>query len=142
MNRRTFLRTLASLGVTITLPLDLLNASQEEVDTAWHHAKKAWDLFEVDAHGTLSYANFTAPRLRRELYWYSRVEDIDWGAFERSYALEERIKNLYHQELLLAVQRKPPASGMNREALEEQVEEEWYDWFEQADGKDREAINA
>ena len=40
MDRRTFLKALASFGASIALPLDLATASNVEVDTAWTEAEK------------------------------------------------------------------------------------------------------
>lgn len=139
MDRRTFLKILASLGVAVTLPSDMANASQLEVDTAWRLTVRRWDLFEVDANGTLSCANFIEPRLRRELYQYSRAEEFDTDELERCSSLAERIKDLYREEILQSARRILPP--INMEAIEDHVEEEWFDWFDHADGKARTAIN-
>lgn len=42
MDRRTFLRTLVSLGASIALPVDLAAATQPEIDAAWKSATRAW----------------------------------------------------------------------------------------------------
>lgn len=142
MDRRTFLKTLASLGVSISLPLDLVNASQEDVQAAWTVAVGDWDLFEVNAFGTLSCADYQEGTTRRELYWYSTAEDFGVNDVDDRYLLAEKIKALYREELLLEARRDLSTNGIEDEALEDQVEEGWFDWFEEADGITREAINA
>jgi hypothetical protein len=144
MNRRDFLKTLASLGAAILVPPNLALASEEEVDEAWSIAAKAWGLFEVNDYGTLSYANFEEPRTRRDAYWYRRAEDLDAGSIESHWALSESIKNLYRTRLTdraLALwdwTDKPFPDA----AIEERAEEHWDRWFQKARGKDRQAINA
>jgi len=72
MDRRTFLKSLASLGTSVALPLNLVAAAQSEIDAAWQTASLAWNLFEVSEFRTLSYANFEEPTTRYEAYGLMR----------------------------------------------------------------------
>jgi hypothetical protein len=51
MNRRTFLKTLMALGASLPLPLDLLAATESEIDATWKQVRDVWGLFEVNDHG-------------------------------------------------------------------------------------------
>lgn len=142
MDRRTFLKTLASLGVSISPPVDLVNAGQEDINEVWSIVAKAWDLFEVNAYGTLSSAKFREPKSRREIHWPSRAQDFDVNEVRYNCLLLRRIKNLYREELLLQARSDLSTSGIKEEDIEELVEDGWFEWFDQADGSTREAINA
>jgi hypothetical protein len=76
MNRRDFLKTLLSLGASISVPtfasqlplgehwIEL--APDTVVNDAWTRTVNAWGLFEMNEYGTLSFANFEEPKNRRE----------------------------------------------------------------------------
>lgn len=64
MDRRTFLRALAALGVSLPMPLDLVAATEAEIDTTWKQVRDVWGLFEVDDYGTVFYSNFEEPQTR------------------------------------------------------------------------------
>jgi hypothetical protein len=156
MDRRTFLKTLASLGAAVSLPANLALAATKEIDAAWEAASGAWDLFEVSEYGTLSYANFEEPQTRREAYWYAGPEDFDANEIERHWHLHERITDMYRDHLheaaearAEAVERENEALGSEYRAIEidldainEEVKENWADWFAGATGQTREQINA
>jgi len=100
MDRRTFLKALASFGASIALPLDLATASNAEVDTAWTEAAKTWDLFEVSEFRSLSYANFEEPTTRYDAYGFSDTSDVDASMLESHYDLYDPIQALYREHLL------------------------------------------
>lgn len=99
MDRRTFLKALASFGASIALPLDLATASHAEIDTAWTEAAKAWDLFEVSEFRTLSYANFEEPTTRYDPYCFTDTSDVDASMLESHYDLYDPIQALYREHL-------------------------------------------
>ena len=140
MDRRTFIKTLASLGVAVALPANLAVAAKKEIDAAWVVASHAWDLFEVSEYRTLSYANFEEPQTRREAYWYGGPGDLTTSDIERHYPLFNHVTDRYREHLRQAAE----ATGEepDSDALEAQVEEGWADWFEQASGSDRAEIDA
>lgn len=131
MDRRTFLKVLASFGASIALPLDLAAASDAEIDTAWTEAAKTWDLFEVSEFRSLSYANFEEPTTRYEAYGFSDASDVDISMIENNWGLSEPVKDLYREYLL------EDDPELDEETLEERVEDEWLEWYQQASGTDR-----
>lgn len=140
MDRRTFLKTLLSLGASIAVPFDLAKASMEEIEATWQAVTQAWGLFEVNDYGTLSYANFEEPKTRREGYWYADSSDFDVGEIERHWSLNERIKDLYRDALIERAESHPLAAEVDHGAIDECVEDSWDTWFKESSGKDREAI--
>ena len=142
MDRRTFLKTLASLGASIALPFDLATASQKEVDAAWQAATNAWGLFEVNEYGTLSYANFEPPKTRRDAYWFSGASEFDADTIEGHWSLNERIKDIYRDALIDAAENDPLVDEPDLDAIEERVEKGWAEWFKRAKGADEAAIEA
>ena len=135
MDRRTFLKALASFGASIALPLDLATASDSEVDTAWTEAAKTWDLFEVGEFRTLWYANFEEPTTRYEAYGFGDASDVDISMIENNWCLSEPVKDLYREYLL---EEEPE---LDEETLDERVEDEWLEWCQQASGTDRTSID-
>ena len=142
MDRRTFLKTLASLGASIALPFDLVTASPKEVDVAWQAATQAWGLFEVNEYGTLSYANFEPPKTRRDAYWFSGASEVDADTIEGHWSLNERIKDIYRDALIDAAENDPLVDEPDLDAIEERVEKGWAEWFKRAKGADEAAIEA
>ena len=142
MDRRTFLKTLASLGASIALPFDLATASPKEVDVAWQAATQAWGLFEVNEYGTLSYANFEPPKTRRDAYWFSGASEFDADTIEGHWSLNERIKDIYRDALIDAAQNDLLVNAPDLDAIEKRVEEGWAEWFKRAKGADEAAIEA
>jgi len=146
MNRRRFLQTLAALGASIALPLDLsarladqsLPPPDDVVDRAWTLASRQWGLFEVDDYGTLSYANFEEPRTRREIYNENTVADFDVQRIEARSSLCMLIQDCFRESI-------EGGAGFDlgmAQDIDERVENDWPQWFEQAIGPDRQAIDA
>ena len=142
MDRRTFLKTLASLGASIALPFNLATASTKEVDAAWQVTTNAWGLFEVNDYGTLSFANFEPPTTRRDAYWYSGASEFDADEIEQHWSLNERIKDLYRDALIDEAENDPLVGEPDLDAIVERVEESWAEWFKAARGADEAAIEA
>ncbi len=136
MDRRTFLKALASFGVSVALPLDLAAASDAEIDTAWTEAAKTWDLFEVSEFRTLSYANFEEPTTRYDAYGFTYTSDVDASMLESHYDLYDPIKTIYREHLL----EQNPA--LDETPLDERIEEEWLEWCEQTRRKECGAIDS
>ena len=145
MNRRRFLQTLAALGASITLPLDLsarladqtLPSPEDVIDRAWTLASRQWGLFEVDDYGTLSYANFEEPRTRREIYNENTVADFDVQRIEARWSLCVLIQDCFRESIEGGAGL---SLGMDQD-IDERVENDWPQWFEQAIGPDRFAID-
>jgi len=116
MDRRTFLKALASFGASIALPLDLATASDAEIDTAWTEAASTWDLFEVSEFRSLSYANFEELTTRYDAYGFSDASDVDASMLESHYDLYDPIQALYREHLL----EQDPA--LDEATLDERVE--------------------
>jgi hypothetical protein len=146
MNRRRFLQTLAALGASIALPLDLsarladqsLPPPEDVIDCAWTIASRQWGLFEVDDYGTLSYANFEEPRTRREIYNENTVADFNVQRIEARWSLCMLIQDCFRESI-------EGGAGFDlgiAQEIDERVENDWPQWFEQATGADRQAIDA
>lgn len=142
MDRRTFLKTLASLGASIIVPTNLAIASNDEINVAWTAATEVWGLFEVNDYGTLSYANYEEPKTRRDGYWYSGVDDFDVNEIEHHWSLNERIKDLYRNALIDQAESDPLIDDVDYDAIDAQVEDTWDQWFSWAKGSRREAIES
>lgn len=145
MNRRRFLQTLAALGASIALPLDLsarladqaLPPPEDVIDRAWTIASRQWGLFEVDDYGTLSYANFEEPRTRREIYNENTVADFNVQRIEARWSLCVLIQYCFRESI-------EGGAGLSlgmAQDIDERVENDWPQWFEQAIGPDRFAID-
>ena len=63
-------------GHSDALPTPLAYAAHEEVERAYQTLRSIYGLYEVSEYGTLSDADFEAPRTRREAYGYTRA-DLD-----------------------------------------------------------------
>lgn len=135
MDRRSFLKIIASIGASIALPVDLATASQAEVDAAWTEAADRWHLFEVGEYNTLSYANFLEPTTRYDAYgFYSRSDVPEW-MLENFHDLYDPIQDLYREHLHATRPR------LGEAAIEARVEADWLTWCRRAKGKDREQID-
>lgn len=135
MDRRSFLKIIASIGASIALPVDLATASQAEIDTAWTEATDRWHLFEVGEYNTLSYANFVEPTTRYDAYgFYSRNDVPEW-MLENFRALYNPIQDLYREHL----QDRHP--DLEDDEIEARVEDDWLTWCRRAKGKNREQID-
>ena len=128
MDRRSFLKVLASLGVAVTLP-DLTTAQPVEVDSAWKDAAGRWFLYEVNDYGTLSFANFEAPATRREAYDLPPAAAIDVRIIEDCWPLEEHVEQ-YFLDLANGDQRRLPGVGYNDN-------QDWRDSLKSATGDAR-----
>lgn len=134
MDRRTFLKTLASFGASAALPINLVTASEVEIDTAWIEAARTWDLMEVGEFRTLWYANFEEPATRYEAYGFCSGSHINEGILESHEELYEPIQALYRDYL----RHQDPAR--DEVEVDNLVSTNWYKWYEQARGKDLSAI--
>ncbi|MDO9597018.1 MAG: hypothetical protein Q7J47_04785 [Azoarcus sp.] len=136
MDRRTFLKTLASFGASIALPIDLATASQDEVDEAWIEAARTWDLFVVGEYRTLWYANFEEPTTRYEAYGFCEVSDVSESIVERHCDMYEPIQQLYRDHL----RKQDPA--LEAAVIDELADVNWLEWYREAKGSDQSAIES
>jgi hypothetical protein len=124
MDRRSFLKVLASLGVAVTLPANWAAAAPAEIHRAWDAASSRWRLFEVDAYGTLSYANFEEPTTRREAYDLPPAAAIGADDIEDFEPLARHVER-YFDDLVEADEEKLIASGID-------PDRGWREWYESA----------
>ena len=75
MNRREFLKSLAGLGASVLVPVDLSAASPSQIDAVWAQANRVPALFSVASWGTLSIGDYEEPGCRAEVYGI----DIEWS---------------------------------------------------------------
>ena len=78
MNRREFLKSLATLGASVGLPLEALaTANEAAIDEAWTAALQEPLIFYVNTWGTLSYGQSeTWPQSREQLFEISKVDNL------------------------------------------------------------------
>lgn len=136
MDRRTFLKTLTSLGASISLPVNLALAANKEIDAAWEAASLAWDLFEVSECRTLSYANFEEPKTRYDAYGFGDTSEVTVWMLENHYDLYQPIQDLYREHL------REQDPSLDEGALEERVEDGWLDWYSNGAGSHHAAIDS
>ncbi len=126
MNRRTFLKTLVALGASLPLPLDLLAATEPEIDATWERIRDVWGLFEVDDYGTLSYANFEEPRTRREAYDIADAVELDIGDIENIPVLAGAAQE--HYAGLLQERFTDSGDELFWEEIESMAADDWPNW--------------
>lgn len=125
MNRREFLKSLAGLGASVLVPVDLSAASASEVDAVWAAAIRAPALFSVASWGTLSIGDYEEPGCRAEVYGI----EADWSNREE---LAEVIRSNWQLE------------GIAEDAVADCAEEadasgdipEWEEWLAKASEDD------
>jgi hypothetical protein len=128
MNRRTFLKTLVALGASLPLPLDLLAATEPEIDATWERIRDVWGLFEVDDYGTLSYANFEEPRTRFDAYGIDDASELDAWDIARNPNLAQEAQ--WHYQALLEERVGDEDNDLSAEEIAELAESGWEDWLE------------
>jgi hypothetical protein len=133
MNRRTFLKTLVALGAS--LPLDLLAATEPEIDATWERIRDVWGLFEVDDYGTLSYANFEEPQTRFDAYGIDDASELDASDIARNPHLAYEAQS--HYEALLQEHVEDEENGPSAEDIAELAESGWEDWLESCSPEER-----
>ncbi len=153
MERRTFLKTLIALGVSVALPTPLATASDEEVEQAYQTLRSIYGLYEVSEYGTLSDADFEAPRTRREAYGYTRA-DLDIHILDAHWYLRQPVVDRYRAVLEEEARAAaayyaahPDEDEFYEEDLEEAdlddlAEEGWPDWFAGASAAERAPFEA
>ena len=132
MDRRTFLKVLAALGASVNLPTNLAMATPAEIDTAWTATTKCWGLFEVNDYGTLSYANFEAPRRRRDAYDLPPASEITARDIGGLQPLLSHVENL-HEDTVDERFRQGIAAAY-------EADEDWTQWFERLDAVGRKVV--
>ena len=135
MNRRTFLKTLVALGASLPLPLDLLAATEAEIDAQWERVRDVWGLFEVDDYGTLSYANFEEPRTRFEAYDIKDASELDAYDIARNPSLAFAAQSHY-QDLL-----QERLGNDSDEDFAQLAESDWEEWLERCSPAERRELD-
>lgn len=74
MNRRQFLGSLLALGASVTLPVPVAQATDEQINDAWARLQQTPWPFEVSEFGTIVDPAFAEPQIRREVFRVS----TDW----------------------------------------------------------------
>jgi len=128
MNRRTFLKTLVALGASLPLPLDLLAATETEIDATWERIRDVWGLFEVDDYGTLSYANFEEPQTRFDAYGIDDASELDTSDIARNPCLAQEAQ--CHYQALLEERAQDEGIDPSAEDFTELAKSGWEDWLE------------
>ena len=131
MNRRTFLKTLVALGASLPLPLDLLAATESEVDATWERVRDVWGLFEVDDYGTLSYANFEEPQTRFDAYGINDAWELEASDIARNPNLAYEAQ--CHYEALL----EERLQDADADEIAELAESGWEGWLESCSPEER-----
>lgn len=138
MDRRTFLKALASTGVALNLPAALATANDAVIDEAWRAASDIWGLFEVGADGALSYASWTRPSTRREAYQLDAgdlLDDIDRHP-DAYTALEGLYGDVLHDKHAKALS----AGDLTQGDIANMAEDGCLDWLQGADGPELDRI--
>ncbi len=153
MERRTFLKTLIALGISVALPTPLAYASDEEVELAYQTLRSIYGLYEVSEYGTLSDADFEAPRTRREAYGYPRA-DLNRDILDAHWCLRQPVVDRYRAVLEEAARAEAAFYAAHPEEmdledldlqdgdLDDLAEEGWPDWFAGASAAERAPIEA
>ncbi|MDE1546921.1 hypothetical protein PTW32_16005 [Dechloromonas agitata] len=119
MDRRAFLRSLATLGASVCIPLEALAAATESaIDAAWKTAIQEPITFYVSTWGTLSYSQAEIwPQSRGQLLGISRVGN--------------------HAELLTLAREQGRIDGLLERAWEDRtaedeestIDSDWQTWL-------------
>lgn len=141
MQRRTFLKTLGSLGVAISLPVPLAEASASQVDVAWQDYSDTWTLFTVDEEGTLSLANYVWPKTRKGAYGLPDGADVTAEQINNCCPLAWHMADYYRREFLETVSAAKFRRRFPGESIRDHIDfPEYYfgDWFSALQGEQRE----
>ena len=131
MNRRQFLQSLAAIGTAIAFPIDLANASTQEIDAAWAAAKLGPIVFTVASFGTLSFGEYVEPATRAEMYdiasdWSSR-EDLAY-VVQCNWQLEDIAVAVMEDALKYSNSDVQPGHEVSFDS--------WEDWLEASSDED------
>jgi hypothetical protein len=141
MDRRTFLKALVALGVSLPLPLDLLAASDREIDVSWKQARDVWGLFEVGEGGVLSFANYENLD-RAEAYCLSRADELSVEEIEYCQPLQWKVSELYLEDLEAREWDEDDERAADPRPLDEIAETDWPAWFRSLQGQRRDEVLA
>ena len=133
MERRAFLKTLATLGVSLSLPADLAAAPDSVIDRVWERTADQWSLFTVDDYGTLCFANFREPETHRDVFDLPPVHSLT----------AEHVAGCYPLECFVVDEcdRAATARGLSEQEAEDFAYEFWRDWFDGLSPADRTRMN-
>jgi len=141
MDRRTFLKALAALGVSLPMPLDLLAASDQELDSAWRQARDLWELFEVGEGGVLSFANYENLD-RADAYclpWGAQLSVEEIGDCP---PLQWKVSALYLEDLEAREWDEGEDRVVDSRSPYEIAESDWPAWFRSLQGLRRDEVIA
>jgi hypothetical protein len=128
MDRRTFLKTLVALGASLPLPLDLVLASDREINESWKKARDILNLFEVQEGGVLSFANYEN-LARGDAYFLSGAAEISVEDIEYCPPLQWKVSDLCLEDL----------EGRDWEGI---AQANWAEWFRDLQGQRRDTVLA
>jgi hypothetical protein len=141
MDRRTFLKALAALGVSLPMPLDLLATSDQEVDAAWRQAQGVWDLFEVGEGGVLSFANYENLD-RADAYCLPWAAQLSVEDIEHCQPLQWKVSALCLEDLEAGEWDEDGERVADSRPLDEIADADWAAWFRGLQGQRRAEVHA
>ena len=141
MDRRTFLKALVALGVSLPMPLDLLAASDREIDATWKEARDVWGLFEVGEGGVLSFANYENLD-RSDAYCLPWAAQLSVEEIEHCQPLQWKVSELYLEELKEGKWDEGKDTDADPRSPYEITETDWPAWFRGLRGQRRDEVHA
>jgi hypothetical protein len=141
MDRRTFLKALMALGVSLPTPLDLLAASDREIDATWKQARDVWGLFEVSEGGVLSFANYENLD-RADAYCLPWAAQLSVEDIEHCQPLQWKVSALCLEELEAHECDEDGERVADSRSLDEIAEADWPAWFRGLQGQRRAEVHA
>jgi hypothetical protein len=121
MNRREFLKSLAGLGASVLVPVDLSAASTSQIDVVWAAANRTPTVFSVASWGTLSIGDYEEPGCRAEMYGI----EAEWSNREE---LAEVIRSNWHLESIA----EDVVADCADDAADSGETPEWEEWLAKA----------
>jgi len=141
MDRRTFLKALAALGVSLPMPLDLIAVSDSELDAAWRQARDVWGLFEVGEGGVLSFANYENLD-RADAYCLPWAAQLSVEEIEHCPPLQWKVSALYLEDLEAREWDEDEKRAGDSRSPCEIAETDWPVWFRGLQGQRRDEVHA
>ena len=141
MDRRTFLKALAALGVSLPMPLDLIAASDSELDAAWRQARDVWGLFEVGDSGVLSFANYENLD-RADAYCLPWAAQLSVEEIEHCAPLQWKVSALCLEDLESREWDEDEERIADARSPCEIAETDWPAWFRGLQGQRRDEVHA
>ncbi len=125
MKRREFLKSIAAVGASVSLPLDMLASAPDSViERAWNEALSNPTIFYVSSWGTLSYGV-------EETWQQSREQLFGWAPVHNRQALQA----LAYESGQFAAFLENAWIKREDEDGEETVHDDWQSWLNDLSGE-------